>query len=123
MSRVARMFRVGSPLTSRRSARIPGAMTPRSLSWKIRAGTAVAAARAAVGGSPASTRSSSSRWGVAPGAVPGLGGGAAAARVAGVGRAAPRGARHGARRELGHGDPGAAALQRIGEADLEDLDV
>jgi hypothetical protein len=61
MLRVAVMSVVGSPSTSRRSARSPGVMRPRSVRAKQSAGTEVAAARASAGVRPASTRSSTSR--------------------------------------------------------------
>ena len=71
--RVARMSLVGSPPTSRRSARFPGAIRPRSASAKRSAGTEVAAASASTGVSPAPTRRSSSPCSVTPNQVPGFG--------------------------------------------------
>ena len=66
MARVAVICRVGSPATSSKSARRPGAMRPRSARPNTDAGTDVAAASVSTGVNPASTRSSSSRCSDAP---------------------------------------------------------
>jgi hypothetical protein len=60
MFRVAAMSRVGSPSTSTRSARRPGAITPRSVSPKVPAASEVAPRRASAGVSPEPTSRSSS---------------------------------------------------------------
>ena len=73
MSRVALISVIGSPFTKSRSARLPGAIVPRSSKRNTRAAAEVAPTSASVGVSPASTSSSSSRCSVAPGVVPGFG--------------------------------------------------
>src|SRR5205085_12312835 len=64
---------VGSPSTSRRSARLPAATTPNdgsSVFSRKRAGSSVAARMTSAGVMPPSTRSASSRCSPAPGNTP-----------------------------------------------------
>ena len=83
---------------------MPAAMRPRSSRPKASAGTAVAARSASTGERPARTRSSSSRWTLAPWAVPGFGASEPASRGTPAACSAPT-LSSTLRMALGEGDP------------------